>query len=150
MWKTFASLSGIFPLTKPRSRSGSWEPHHKTPTHQFPVLVLCRPREPHPVEWRGGGVQSAAMPPWTGKSVTQSELFTDEGIAPIQMLQSPAFIESQTVEKCNSKTNPVRKTAERLSQSRGRKDWEMSALGFSANVRGSTAIAHNPVRTLVI
>lgn len=116
MWKTFASLSGIFPLTKPRSRSGLWEPHHKTPTHQFPVLVLCRPKEPHPGE---RGIQSAAMPPWTGKLVTQSELFTDDCVALLQMLQSAAFIGSQMVEKRNSRTNLVRKTVGRAGQLHG-------------------------------
>lgn len=46
MWKTLASLSGIFPL-KTTCKVGL---HHKTPTLQFPRLVLYEPREPHPEE----------------------------------------------------------------------------------------------------
>lgn len=40
------------------------------------------------------GTQSTAMPPWTGKLVTQSELFTDDCVAPLKILQSLLSLEA--------------------------------------------------------
>lgn len=91
MWITSASLSGIFPLL---NHTGAWASESST-TRLPPSdsqYLYCTSPENHILR---RGTQSTAMPPWTGKLVTQSELFTDDSVAPLKILQSLLSLEAK-------------------------------------------------------
>lgn len=143
MWKTLASLSGIFPL-KTTCKVGL---HHKTPTLQFPRLVLYEPREPHPEE--RNTIDSNASLNWKiGYTIWT---FHWRLCCSTKNITITAFIGSKTVEvaeRLQRKTiakKPHRKTA-------GHWSWdvmgEMSVLDVRAKVRGSTTISQNTLGSL--
>lgn len=103
-----------------------------TPTLKFPLLVLYEPREPHP-EMRK---QTRTAP--TGKMVAQSELFTDDGAAPLKILQSVLSLE--TILQRVHRGLKLKKQYQRLTAG----CWwsldimrEMSVLDVTAKVKGS-------------
>lgn len=90
MWTASASLSAIFPL-KTMYEAGfvgaptQWHPPSNS------LCLYCTSPENHILT---RGTQSTASPPPNGKTVTQSELFTDDGAAPLKVLQSVLSLET--------------------------------------------------------
>lgn len=79
MWNGF-SLSVWYLPWKPRMKLGLRALHHNDTHPQIPSACTCASPENHILT---RGTRSTASPPPTGKRVTQSELFTDDGAAPL-------------------------------------------------------------------
>lgn len=90
MWTASASLSGIFPLKTTYEAGFVGAPPQRHPPLNS-LFLYCTSPENHILT---RGMQSTASPPPTGKMVTQSERFTDDGAAPLKILQSVLSLET--------------------------------------------------------
>lgn len=90
MWTASAFLSGIFPLKTTYEAGFVGTPPQRHPPSNS-LCLYCTSPENHILT---RGTHSTASPPPTGKTVTQSELFTDDGAAPLKILQPVLSLET--------------------------------------------------------
>lgn len=118
MWTTSASLFGNFPLKTTYEAGFVGAPPQRHPPSNSLCLYYTSP-ENHILT---GGTQLTTSPPPTGKTVTQSELFTDDGAAPLKILQSVLSLETilQRVQRGFKEKKQFQKINSRLLMVMGR------------------------------
>lgn len=133
----------------PTNHHGGWASERSTARLPLTnsLCLYCMSPENHILR---RGTQSMAMSPWTGKLVTQSELFTDDCVAPLKILQLLLSFKAKLWRLERHFTEEQQNKTHRRTE--GHWSWdvmgEMSVLDVRAKVWCHTSVSHSALGSL--